>query len=157
MYVFSVFLMAIAFPVLSIVTNYNNSPEDGLIFLIGKWFVFWGAGVRLLAAGVWQLARPAFTASGIFGIKDPSAEKIVTELGLANIAIGLTSIVSLIYPSWIAPAGFSGSLFLLAAGVKHAFNTNRGIRENVAMTTDIIISVMIIIYLISTVAEQWFR
>lgn len=40
-----------------------------LMLLIGKWFVFWGVGVRLFIAGVRQVAQPQFTAESIFQAK----------------------------------------------------------------------------------------
>nr|WP_255720633.1 DUF6790 family protein [Acuticoccus kalidii] len=131
---------------MSIAVDWLRGAGD-LVVLLGKWFVFWGGGVRLLLAGLSQVMRPAVT-SGILGIKDPAAEKVVAELGFANCAIGLVGILSLFVPGWTAPAGLVSGLFLTAAGVKHARNAERTLRENVAMGTDLFVALMIAIYLV---------
>jgi hypothetical protein len=41
--------------------------------LIGKWFLFWAAGVRLMLAAFRQLFQPEFTARQIFKIEDADA------------------------------------------------------------------------------------
>jgi len=116
---------------------------------MGKCFVFWGRGVRLLLAGLMQATRPSFTASAILGVKDPDAEKIVVELGYANIAMGLLGVLSLFISAWIPPAGLAGGLFMGIAGLKHSTNIERNTKENVAMATDLIVFVMVAIYLVS--------
>jgi hypothetical protein len=143
----------VVLPLVSIVVEYISRPELGIIFLMGKWFVFWGIGVRLLFAGLMQATRPSFTASTILGVKDPDAGKIVVELGYANIAMGLLGVLSLIISSaWIVPAGLAGGLFLGMAGLKHVTNAQRNTKENVALATDLIVFVMVAIYLISLIA-----
>ena len=56
-----------ALPLLSILIEWlciNGSGDP--VALIGKWFVFWAVGVRLLLASSRQVAQPAFTAQTIF-------------------------------------------------------------------------------------------
>ena len=133
----------VVLPLVSIVTEHLVRPEADLIVLAGKWFVFWGIGVRLLLAGLMQVSRPSFTASGIFGIRDPDAAKIVVELGAANISIRSIGVLSLVWPGWVVPAGLAGALFLGFAGLKHAMNAGRNTKQNVAMATDLFVSAMI--------------
>ena len=54
--------------------------QSSLLWLIGKWFVFWAVGVRLLLAGVRQYFQPAFTAKDILGIESPDVFVLVREL-----------------------------------------------------------------------------
>jgi hypothetical protein len=42
----------------------THAPLD-LWLLLGRWFVFWAVGVRLLTAGIRQIAQPRFTAETI--------------------------------------------------------------------------------------------
>lgn len=136
-------------PIVSIALDYSARPGPGLMFFVGKWFVFWGVGVRLFLAGVSQVLRPAFTASDILGAKDPGAEKIVVELGYANVALGLAGLLSLLWSDWVAPAGLAGGLFLGLAGLEHASNADRSAKENVAMATDFLVAAMVAAYLFS--------
>ena len=139
----------VVLPLFSIVIECLSQPEPDLLFLVGKWFVFWGIGVRLLLAGLMQATRPSFTASTILGVQDPDAGKIVVELGYANIAMGLIGALSLLISAWIPPAGLAGGLFLGMAGLKHITNAERNTKENVAMATDLVVFVMVAIYLVS--------
>lgn len=149
MYYVIVLLTTCALPIASIAIDYSSQPGTSLLVLIGKWFVFWGVGVRLLLAGASQALRPAFTASHILGVKDPTAEKIVAELGYANVATGLAGMLSLVWSDWIAPAGLAGGLFLGLAGLKHATNADRNAKENLAMATDFLVAGMVAVYLFS--------
>jgi len=49
--------------------------REGILFLLGKWFVFWSVGVRLFLAGMHRVIQPRFTVKTIFNIdrKEPSA------------------------------------------------------------------------------------
>ena len=44
---------------------YFHRPEP-IMLLVGKWFVFWGAGIRLFLAGdlLWGCWRPACNGAG---------------------------------------------------------------------------------------------
>jgi hypothetical protein len=112
--------------------------------LVAKWFVFWAVGVRLFAAGLHQVQRPEFTAKEIFNIGDPAAEKLVTEIGFGNLSMGLVAALSLAFPNWLVPAGLTGVLYLGLAGLKHVANKDRTLNENVAMVTDLIVTVIVI-------------
>jgi hypothetical protein len=146
-YFITVLLTTVGLPIASIVIELLARPEGVLIATAGKWFVFWGVGIRLFLAGISQVVRPAFTASNILGIKDTAAEKIVRELGYANISMGLAGMLSLLSPAWTASAGLTGGLFLGLAGIKHAMNAERSTKENVAMATDLLVACVVAVYL----------
>ena len=150
-YVAIVVLLTVVLPLLSIVADAAMTTAADLPGLVGRWFVFWGAGVRLLLAGVAQVRRPAQTAVGILKIRDPAAGKLVVELGSANIGMGLIGILSLANPAWLPPAAIAGGFFLGAAGVKHALSGDRNIKENVALATDLLVAAAVIVYLASRI------
>ena len=147
MYAVTVLLTTVGLPIASIAIEWLVWPEASLIASAGKWFVFWGVGTRLFLAGISQAVRSSFTATNIFRIKDTAAEKIVGELGYANVSMGLAGMLSLLSQAWIAPAGLAGGLFLGLAGIKHAANTERSAKENVAMTTDLLVACVVGVYL----------
>lgn len=117
-----------------------------LVPLIGKWFVFF-FGLRLLAAGLHQLARPDFTARTIFRISDPNALKIVSELGFGNIALGAVSIFN---AAWIAPAAMAMAIFYALAGGQHVRNAQRTASENWAMGSDLWAAMVLAALLVAT-------
>jgi hypothetical protein len=150
-YFITVLLTTVGLPIASIVVELLVRPEANVITAAGKWFIFWGVGIRLLLAGISQVVRPSYTASNIFRLKDAAAEKIVSELGYANISMGLGGVLSLLSQAWLAPAGLAGGLFLGLAGIKHAMNTERNAKENVAMMTDLLVACVVAVYFSSLV------
>jgi hypothetical protein len=151
MYLAVVVLLMGVFPVASILIESVAFHSDaGLLFLIGKWFVFWGVGTRLLLAGIRQMANPAFTAGTIFGIKDKAAEVIVRELGFGNFAMGVLGAVSLLNREWVVPAAIAGGLFYGLAGALHTRNGDRNTNGNIAMISDLFIFVVLALYLAAT-------
>lgn len=153
MYLFIVLGLMFVIPAISVLIEFWAGNGD-VLHLVGKWFVFWAAGVRLLVAGISQALRPAFTAQGIFNIKDPEASKIVSELGFANISMGLLGVLSLFYPDWIVPVALCTGLFLGLDGIKHAANRGRSAKENVAMVTDLLIALILAIVVIQGLATR---
>jgi len=75
----------------------------------------------------------------IFCIEDTAVEKIVSELGYANVSMGMAGVLSLISQTWAAPAGVAGGLFL----GQHCAKRER----NVAMATDLLVSFVVAVYL----------
>jgi len=117
-----------------------------LMLLVGKWFVFWAAGVRLFLAGLRQFFQPRFTAAGIFGITSDDALPLVRELGVANFAAGTVGMLSLAKPGFVLPVAISAGLFYGLAGAVHAAQLKRTGNENVAMASDLWAFVMFAAY-----------
>jgi hypothetical protein len=148
MYLVVVIALLGVFPIASILVEYFAAPGGrDLAFLIGKWFVFWSVGVRLLLAGARQVADPGFTAKTIFEVEDAAALPIVRELGFGNLSIGLLGAVTLARPDWIAPAALAGGLYYGLAGALHVVRDNRNGTENIAMISDILIFIVLAGYL----------
>jgi hypothetical protein len=148
MYLAIIILLMGVLPIASILVEFLllHSSTD-LLFLLGKWFVFWSIGVRLLLAGLRQIANPQFTAETIFDVKEKAALTIVQELGFGNLAIGLLGALTLFNRQWIAPAAIVGTLFYGLAGIKHLVKGDRNATENIAMISDLFIAVVLAIYL----------
>jgi hypothetical protein len=119
-----------------------------IISLMGKWFIFWAIGVRLLIAGIKQATNPAFTAAGIFHLKDPESEVVVRELGYANICLGLVGVVSVFIPHWRIVSACSGGLYMGIAGMNHIIKKPAGANEVVAMISDIFIALISVVWII---------
>ncbi len=149
MYIVMVIGLMVVLPIASVIIEAWLHAGADLWLLIGKWFVFWAVGVRLLLAGVRQIAMPEFTAETIFETKDPGARKIVSELGFGNVSIGLIGLASLYWSSWTVPAAVCGGLFYGLAGLKHLQNGRRSTSENVATVSDLFIFAVLAAFLVS--------
>jgi hypothetical protein len=155
MYLAVIVLTMGVLPVVSILIEALLSPGGaGLVALIGKWFVFWAVGVRLLLAGVRQIFDPAFAAQTIFKVTDKSAQKIVAELGFGNVAIGTLGVLTIFNAGWVMPAAVAGLLFFGLAGAKHLFNSDRTLLENLALISDIWIAVVLAVCIVATAVRM---
>lgn len=148
MYLAMVTLLMGGLPVASIVVEWAvQQGSADLLLLVGRWFVFWSVGVRLLLAGVRQIANPAFTAGTIFGVTETAALTIVQELGFANLSIGLLGALSLARPAWVVPSAIAGGLFYGLAGLKHLVKGERNRTETIAMLSDLFAFIVLGAYL----------
>jgi len=141
-YVLVVGLTMLVLPVVSVVLDHGHSSAS-LLWLIGKWFVFWSVGARLSLAGIRQYLQPAFTSRDIMGIESPEAYVLVRELGGANLATGLLGLASLAMPSFVLPTAIGASIFYTVAGIEHVRADHRGRNESIALISDFFITVVL--------------
>jgi len=130
--------------------HFHSHGAVSWMTLAGKWFVFWGAGVRLGGAGLRQYFQPQFTAREIFRMKTDEALPIIREHGIGNFAVGTAGVVSLWVPSFIVPVALIEAIFYGAAGVFHATSKARSGNENIAMFSDFWLAAVLAAYLIHT-------
>ncbi len=150
-YLFSVIMLMLMLPIISIVLEILlTKSNQGIMSLIGKWFVFW-VGIRLFTAGLRQSISPSFTAINIFNMKTTESYVIIKELGFANITMGLAGIISIFVPSWRIVGAFLGGLFLGVAGIQHIINKPKEFNEKIALVSDIFIFILMSIYFISSI------
>lgn len=150
MYFLVIALFMLIFPAACVAAEYTwlHTSAD-LVALIGKWFAFWGVGMRLGLAGIRQAFNPAFTAQDVFEIDDPRVYPIVRELGFANLALGLLGVLALI-PHWTLPAALAGGVFFALAGWKHVAAKERNLTRSVAMISDLFLAAVLAFYLAAT-------
>ena len=138
MYIVLVVLFMLVLPALSVIhERYFLGSHAGLLLLIGKWFVFWGVGVRVGFAGVHQAINPRYTAETLLGLKTSEPWLVVRELGFANMALGAIALGSVLAHNWLMPAALAGGLFYGLAGINHLATKNRNRLQNVAMLSDL--------------------
>ena len=143
LYALVVGLTMFALPLGSIGLELHFGAADWL-GLIGKWFVFWGVGVRLLIAGLRQYLQPGFTSRDIMAIDSPAAYLLVRELGGANLASGVVGLASLAMPSFVPPAALAAGIFYAVAGIEHVRSKHRGTNETIALVSDLFIAVVLL-------------
>jgi hypothetical protein len=151
MYSVAVVLLLFVFPVVSIaIEGFASANTASLLFLIGKWFVFWPVGIRLFVAGVRQTMQPQFTGKEIFEVHESGSLAIVRELGFANLSMGLLGIFSLLRPGWIVPAAIVGGLYYGLAGLGHLFRESKNSKEYVAMVTDVFVFLILAVFVVKS-------
>ena len=147
MYVLSVLLLMVLLPIIWIGADhfYFHSALP-LMALVGKWFVFWAAGIRLFFSGLRQLFQPRFTAEYIFGTTSEDALLFIRELGAANLATGVVGITSEAQPTFILPVAIAAAVFYGVAGIRHFTDSGRTRIQNVVMITDLFVSLVLVTY-----------
>lgn len=119
-----------------------------VLALAGKWFTFWGVGVRIMLAALKQMTQPAFTRQ-ILQIEDPRANILVRELGFANASISLLALLSVVWPEFRGAAALAGALFLGLAGLQHGAQAERNAKETIAMVSDLAMAGVLALFLLS--------
>jgi hypothetical protein len=148
MYFIFVALFLFVLPAISVLVEalVRGGAVDFLL-LTGKWFVFWGVGVRLFIAGLRQLAQPQFTAESIFQVKDRGALAIVREVGFANLSMGTLGLLTLPQPGFLMSAAIVGGLYYGLAGAGHATRRDKNASEWMALVTDLFMFALLAAFL----------
>jgi len=149
MYLITVLLLMFVLPVGMTWYDYQQASHPSLLFLVGKWFVFWSAGARLLIAGLLQFFQPQFTLTEIFEIKSREARPLIRELGAVNFATGLVGLLSFHWTAFLVPVAIIAGIFYGVAGIEHALRKNRSLNETVAMVSDLFVCAALAVFLVS--------
>lgn len=144
MYYAVILITMVLAPLLSIGAHLATTGIGDVLVVVIKWFAFWVVGVRLLVAGVSQIFRPGFTTTAILGVNEPRAYVLAQELGFANVAVGITGVLSIFFSTWSLPTAFIGGLFLGLAGLNHMRQPQRNPRETIAMVSDLWAAVILL-------------
>jgi hypothetical protein len=146
MYVAVIALLMFVLPLGSAFAEHALPGAAPFMALIGKWFVFWAAGVRLVLAAARQLFQPEFTARQIFKIEGADAFPLVREIGAANFALGAVGVASLWRPDFILPIALVAAIFYGIAGFRHVLETDRSLNETIAMGSDLFVFIVLAAY-----------
>jgi hypothetical protein len=150
MYFATVILLLVVFPGASVVIEAICAPHPaGFIPLVGKWFVFWGLGIRLFLAGARQVIQPRFTAEEIFRIRGTESLAIVRELGFANLSMGTLGTYTLFHTAWTESAAIVGGLYYGFAALGHIRQADKNAKEYIAMISDAFIFLVLSAFLSS--------
>ncbi len=148
-YVLSVIVFMVVAPIASAVVELILTGNADLLEVVGKWFIFWGVGARLLTAGASQTFRPSFTAQSILGAPDDRAAQVVRELGFANLGMGVTGIIAPWLPGWMPAIALVASVFLGLDGILHLLKRAKNGKEWLATVTDLLVVAALVAYLVS--------
>jgi hypothetical protein len=151
MYYAIIGLFMLVLPCASVLAEVLTTQQLTML-LVGKWYVFWAVGVRLLLAGLRQVIQPRYTAQVVLGLKSDDSLLVIRELGFANVALGLSGLLSIYFPSWSVPIALAGGIFYGLAGGNHALQAHRGTVETVAMVSDIFAAVVLLSFSVSMLA-----
>jgi hypothetical protein len=144
-------LLFLFLPLLSMISELYFEHRYFTWALIGKWIIFWAVGIRLFTAGISQSSNPAFTAR-IFNMSTVESYVVIRELGFSNIALGVIGILSAINDCWRSIAAISGCLFFGLAGIQHLLKKPDTGNEVIAMTGDLFVFTVLILYLVFTIS-----
>jgi hypothetical protein len=147
-YTYSTILLMLILPLVSIVIEFIFFKNGNLMFLVGKWFIFWSIGIRLFTAGFKQATNPAFTLENIFDIQNKESQVVVRELGFANICMGFLGIISLFIEQFRLSAAITGGLYFGLTGLLHVFKKRDNKNETFAMVSDLFIFILMLVFVI---------
>ena len=150
----AVFLNILVLPILSIIfnliINYRKNIVENIYEIIGKWFIFWALGIRLVIAGLMQLFNPIYTNNLLqLNLNDFI---IIQELGLANFSIGLLCIISFFKKLLQKYVCLYMFIFFIGASTLHIIRIkNINFDELITLVTNIILIVVALYGIINSV------
>ena len=153
MYIAVVLLTMLILPAGSVWLDHAAHPAAALMLLVGKWFVFWGVGVRLGTAGLRQMLQPGFTAREIFHMKSDEALLLITELGVSNVCAGAIGLLSLAAPGFVLPSALYAAIFYGVAGIRHVVQRGKSFNETLAMVSDLFIAVVLAAFAVFAISS----
>ncbi len=145
MYPFLIAAFMVVLPGLSIATEATIGGAALSILLVGKWFVFWAVGIRLLTAGLRQIIQPEYAARTILRLTGNDALLVIRELGFANVAMGLLGAVSLPFAQWRSAAALVGGVFYALAAGHHILQPRRSRLQTIAMVSDVFAAIVLLV------------
>jgi hypothetical protein len=152
MYFVVVALTMFVLPTLSVAIELEAHPAP-VMLLVGKWFVFWAVGVRLVMAGLRQLFQPGFTAREIFHMQGDDALTLVRELGVSNFAVGVVGLAAVAVPTFVLPSAITAGVFYGVAGARHVVETGRSRNQTVAMLSDLFVFAVLATFTVAQAAR----
>ncbi|MFZ1382677.1 MAG: hypothetical protein WAS54_07835 [Scrofimicrobium sp.] len=149
-----VILQTVILPIVSGCVELATVGGDPVLVL-GKWWVFWGVGTRLLVAGIAQASGRGPTTKILGASESTIQEKQLTrELGTANVGMGLAGLLALV-PGWAVPAGLAGGVFLFIAGLLHVTKRDKNAQEALATWTDLIVGAVVLVLVAYTLIRAF--
>lgn len=143
----------VVLPIVAILVDLRRKPQP-VMEVVGKWFIFFGVGVRLLAAGLTQILNPGFTGELL---QAGGAELlIIQELGFTNVLLGAVALVSVYKPGYRL-LGTAGAVYMGFAGWLHLSNLSSSTtpREMVALWSDLWIFAIACLYLVYRAVNRY--
>lgn len=150
-YLVSTFFLIFVLPVTVVFWEVFSQNHVFNLTLVGKWFVFSAAGLRLFVAGIKQAADPGFTATEIFNVQGSSSFPVVRELGFANICFGALGVISLFLADWRLPAAFCCGLYYGFAALLHIIKKPVSPNETFALITDVFVFLVLLLYFTTSI------
>jgi hypothetical protein len=148
-YLAIVALTMFVLPVASVLIEHSLRPDAPVVFLLGRWFVFWGVGVRLALAGLRQFFQPAFRQrdiphsgrrGAVAGARTGRCEH--RDGGRGPAVAGLREL----YP----PIPISAGVFYGVAGFRHMAEKSRSRNETIAMASDLFLFALLAFFVVAS-------
>lgn len=128
--------LTVLLPLVSVAVARVSVPESALLPLVGRWFVFWAAGLRLFLDGAGQLFRRR-------------AAGFRPEAAVAALAIGATGLMAVHRTHWTPAAAMAGGIFLGGLALVRLAQGGRSRAATAGAAGDLFAAAMLGVYLAS--------
>ncbi len=146
-YLIFLLLLDLIFPVASVLSDHTLNHVIIDPALVGKWVLFFSVGLRLFIAGCVQVLVPGFTAAKIFRFRHKESYAVIRELGFGNISMGVIGMLSLAKVEWRGITSIAAAIFFGFAGIQHLVRKPDSFNEILAMVTDQLVFVLMLLYI----------
>jgi hypothetical protein len=148
------FTIMIVMPLICSVIDYSRNKKREKWVVITKWLLLWAVGIRSVTAGLVQLVYPRYTAEVIFNLSGDSFYIFIRELGVANIAIGTSAVISFKHKNWRVPIAFISLVFNLFLSLNHIVNFQADVNEAVSLVGDVFVVLGVSVFLFKSYRKK---
>jgi len=141
------FLLLAILPLLSAAAEHHFVHASISIILLGKWFMFWTIGIRLLIKGFVQVIRSRRNGNSSLLSKDETWE-VAKILGLAKMALAGMGFLCVVNDQWSLLATITVGVYLGLTGFQHDFKRPSTTTGWMNMSYDVLVFSVIAVCLV---------
>ncbi|MFT3704302.1 MAG: hypothetical protein QM802_18180 [Agriterribacter sp.] len=132
-------LFVFGLPALSVLIQHHVTKETITASLLGKWFILWVLGVRLLVVGFVQVVRRGRSAVQ----QSEDGLDLVKIAGLVKMGLSLLGFLCVTHPQWSLLPTITVGIYLGLAGFQHDFKKPSTTEGWISMIYDMVVFVVI--------------
>jgi hypothetical protein len=141
------FLLLAILPLLSVAGEQHFVNASISIILLGKWFLFWTIGVRLMVKGFAQVIRSVRNGNSSLLNRDETGD-FTKMLGLAKMALAGMGFLCVVNDQWSLLATITVGVYLGLTGFQHDFKRPTTTRGWMSMSYDFLVFTVIAVCLV---------
>lgn len=113
-------LVLTALPLVSLIIEHKINDVEIQAGLVGKWFVFWTVGIRLLIGGVVQILAALRQGNTIL-LRSNAGSDTRKIVGIVKMALAVLGFLCIINDKWSLLAAVTAGFYIGLAGFQHDF------------------------------------
>ena len=135
-------LFVFALPILSVIVQHHLTKVDITPALLGRWFILWVVGIRLLVVGFAKVIHSGRKGNAVL-LNSDDGIGLSKITGLAKMALAGLGFLCVAYDQWSLLPTITVGIYLGLAGFQHDFKKPTTSEGWISMSYDMIVCTVI--------------